>query len=272
MGSSSWPPAGRFRWPPTRELRGAEVLGRVGGQVRGDQAAQFTGRRPAVGPRRAPRPGVAAAAASAPLPASGDRLRQAHQQGPGLQCRLGLSSGGSGDRGVVRPGEGLRAVHSWRLLGDVPGCPGGRGPVPVPGGVACLLQGGQLSRGGRAGDPGGLGQLSRGSAGGGRQRGHDGRCRAAGRRCGGRAGLACRRRVRGTVRHGTDGGGLRTACQPGVKATPARRMPLGAAGSAPTQHADRRRSETTRTNRANRQGWESLSSLALAATRCPRRR
>jgi len=54
-----------------------------------------------------------------------------------------------GDRGAVRQGEGVRAVRSWRLIGDVPGCLGGRGRGPVLGGVAHLLQGGQLSRGSR---------------------------------------------------------------------------------------------------------------------------
>jgi hypothetical protein len=54
-----------------------------------------------------------------------------------------------GDRGVVRQGKGVRAARSWRLIGDVLGCPGGRGRGPVPGSLARLLQGGQLPRGGR---------------------------------------------------------------------------------------------------------------------------
>ena len=83
---------------------------------------------------------------------------------------------------------------------DVPGRPGGRGRGSVPCGLARLLQGGQLPPGGRASGPGGLSQLGGGSAGAGHQRGHDGRCRSAGRRCGRRAGLAGRWRVRGARR------------------------------------------------------------------------
>jgi hypothetical protein len=88
---------------------------------------------------------------------------------------------------------------------------------PGPGWRGRLLQGGQLPGGGRAGDPGGLGQLGGGGAGSGRQRGHDGRCPAGGRRCGGRAGPAVRRRVRGAVRRAAGGrgsgagGGLRAS-------------------------------------------------------------
>lgn len=108
-----------------------------------------------------------------------------------VRVRCGCVPGG--DRGADRRSQGVRAAGSGRLIAGVQGGPGGRGCVLVPGGVAGLLQGGQLPGGGLAGDPGGLGDLGGGGAGGGRQRGHDRRCRAGGRRRGGCAGPGVQR-------------------------------------------------------------------------------